>query len=819
MKVPYSWLREFVDVDLPAEALADRLTMAGLEVEELVRVGEELRDMKVGEIKTCEKHPNADKLTLCEVFDGERTLQVVCGATNHTAGDKVALAYPGQRFVSLKTGEETVLKKTKIRGVESQAMMCSEVEVGLGEEAVDRVDEAGIMILPEEAPVGASFVEAVGLADVVFDIAVMPNRPDVASVIGVAREVAALFDLPMREPDCSVTEDGKRPVEKWAKIEILAPELCSRYVGRIIDGVTIGPSPPWLRQRLMKVGIRSISNIVDVTNLVMMELGQPLHAFDYATIRDGHIIVRRARTGETMTTLDGQERVLDEEMLVIADPSGAIALAGVMGGANTEVEPETATVLLESACFEPGCIRRTSRRLGLPSESSYRFERGVDPGLQARAAARAAQLMAELAGGRVMPGALDVVAKEFEPQRVTVRTRRINLMLGTELSQGEVETMLRRMQLPIVEVRPSVGSRGGETVVENPSYRVDLEREIDYIEEVARLYGYDNVPTPVSSTKIVPHEESVGERLELISKNVLTGFGFFEIMNCNLISDKTASAVGELLFDAPAQPVRVLQAKSADLINLRQTLLAGMLETIARNHRQRRLDVKFFEIGRVHLRDRSGKPLERTMLSLGLSGKRDGDAWDLRPAEVDFFDLKGSIEGYLKAVGVDAVSFAPASNRLFMPGQCASVAAGDVALGLCGRVSAEAAVAFDLEAPAYVAEFDLETLAGSARFVGEYEPLPVYPGMRRDVALIVSEATPFEAVLRVVESVKVPILRGVRLFDLYRGEQVGAGRKSLALAFEYRSDAGTLTDKQVEKAHARIRKVLLEKLDCEIREA
>jgi len=806
MKVPYSWLREFVDVDLPAEALADRLTMAGLEVEELVRVGDELRDMKVGQIKTSKKHPNADKLTLCEVFDGERTLQVVCGATNHKAGDKVALAYPGQRFVSLKTGEATVLEKATIRGVESEGMMCSEVEVGLGEEA------AGIMILPETAKVGAHFVEAMGIADVVFDIAVMPNRPDVASVIGVAREVAALFDLPLREPDCSVKETGKKPTEQWAKVEILAPELCSCYVARIIDGVEIGPSPLWVRQRLTKVGVRPISNVVDVTNLVMMELGQPLHAFDYARVKDGHIIVRRARAGEKMKTLDGQERTLDEMMLVIADPSGAIALAGVMGGENTEVGPVTKTILIESARFDPACIRRTSRRLGLPSESSYRFERGVDPELQARAAARAAQLMAELGGGRVMPGAVDVVAKRIEPQRVTVRTSRVNAVLGTELSQGEVETMLGRMRIPVVE------SRDDATVVENPSYRVDLEREIDYIEEVARLYGYENIPTPVTVTKIVPHEENVGERLEVISKNVLTGFGFFEIINCNLISDKTASAVGDLFFDPPVKPVRVLKAKSADLINLRPTLFAGMIETLGRNHRQRRLDVKFFEIGRIHLRDRDGKPVERAALSLGLSGKRDEANWDLRPVEVDFFDLKGAIEEYLETLGVDAVSFVSAANRLFAPGQCASVNAGETALGLCGQVSAEAAVAFELEAPVYVAELDLEALAPLARFARDYELLPVYPGTRRDIALVVSEATPFEAVRKVIESVTVPILRGVRLFDLYRGEQVGPGRKSLAFSLEYRSNTGTLTDEEVEKAHAAIKAALVRALGCEVRE-
>ncbi|MBN1917321.1 MAG: phenylalanine--tRNA ligase subunit beta [Verrucomicrobia bacterium] len=800
-------MREFIAVDLPADELADRLTMVGLEVEEVVRFGDELRDMRVGQIKTREKHPNADKLTLCTVSDGERDLQVVCGATNHQAGDKVALAYPGQRFLSLKTGEETKLTRAKIRGVESEAMMCSEVEVGLGEQA------SGIMILPPETPVGASFVEAMGLADAVFDIAVMPNRPDVASVIGVAREVAALLDLPMHDPDCSVEELGDRPTEQWAKIEIADADLCARYVGRVIDGVTIAPSPLWVRQRLMKVGVRAISNIVDVTNLVMMELGQPLHAFDYRRIAKGHIIVRRARAGEKMTTLDGQERVLDDQMLLITDPNGPIALAGVMGGANTEIEPDTTTILLESAWFEPGCIRRTSRRLGLPSESSYRFERGVDPQLQAKAAARAAKLMVELGGGRVMPGALDVVAKQAAPRRVKVRTPRVNLVLGTALSQGEVETMLKRMQLPVVE------SRQNETVVENPSYRVDLDREIDYIEELARLYGYDHIPTPVSSTKIVAHETSIGERLESATRNVLTGFGFYEIINCNLISDKTASAVGELFFDTPVQPVRVLQAKSADLVNLRATLLTGMLETLARNHRQRRPDLELFEIGQVHLPGDGGRPVERAMLSLGLSGRCDDEGWDVRPPEVDFFDLKGTIEGHLKALGVETVTFTASSNRLLMPGQCASVSVEGTVLGLCGRLSSAAAQAFELDAAAYVAEFDLEALASVAQFKGRYEPLPVYPGTRRDVALVVPEATPYEAVRQAIDSVEVPILRDYRLFDLYRGEQVGGGRKSLALAFEYRSDMGTLTDKQVEKAHAQIKKALIDHLECEIRES
>jgi phenylalanyl-tRNA synthetase beta chain len=753
MKFTYNWLKQYVDFEWSPQELAEKLTFAGIEVEDIVSFGGGvLQQVVVCQVLSSEKHPNADKLTVCRVNDGTGERQIVCGAHNYKVGDKVPLALPG---VTLP-GNFTI-KLAKLRGVESQGMMCAAEELGLPK------GEDGLLILPAETPVGIKLSEAMGGADTVFDIEVTPNRPDWLSVIGIAREVSALTGNPLKLPQISLTESAES-TESLTSVRLEAPDLCPRYTARVIRGVKIGPSPAWLKQVLEKLGMRAINNVVDVTNYVMMECGQPLHAFDYNLLGEHRIVVRRAVNGEQFVAIDDSKHELSGEMLVIADAARAVALAGVMGGKNSEINDASTDVLLESAWFLPSNVRKTSKKLGLSSEASYRFERGADIDGVVWASNRATQLIHQLAGGQIARGIVDALAKPIETRRVKCRYAQVNRLLGIEVPPETVKKIFVGLGLSVVKDEPM------SCHVEVPTFRVDLEREADLIEEVCRIYGVEKIPA-----RMQPSNAAVSEfdaKWDAIGRvrQVLTALGFHEAMNQTLVSE------GDLKLQNPL---------SADQQALRSSLVPGLLGNLRTNVSRHQFDVKLFEIGRVFAAD--GK--ESLHLALAVTGRRSPQSWETgaREAKLDYYDLKGALE----ELGVEAV---------------------------IQQIPAAQAKKLDLRDAVFVAEMELEPLLASARGEKQFRELPKFPAVVRDVALVVDESIEHAAIMAEIEKSQNKFLERVELFDIFRGGSIPTGKKSMAYSLMFRAVDRTLTDAEVNEAHERIKRQLQQALKCEIRE-
>src|SRR5882724_1106510 len=571
MKFTYNWLKQYVDFAWSPEELAEKLTFAGIEVEDVVSLGGKIPEQVViGQILSSEKHANADKLSVCRVNDGQGERQIVCGAKNYKVGDKVPLALPGAEMAGGFT-----IKEAKLRGIESQGMLCSAEELGLPK------GEDGLLILPSDAPVGKRFAEYLGPGDTVFDIEVTPNRPDWLSVIGIAREVSALTGNPLKLPEVVVPESGE-PVEKLTSVTVEAPDICPRYSARMIQGVKIGPSPAWLKQILEKVGLRSVNNVVDATNYVLLECGHPLHAFDYKLLSEHRIVVRRATTGERFVAIDGTQHELTPEMLVIADAKRAVALAGVMGGKESGISEQTTDVLLESAWFLPSSIRKTSKQCGLSSDSSYRFERGADIGQVIWASNRAAQLIQQLAGGQIARGIIDTLAKPIENRRVRCRYAQMNRLLGVEVPAEAVKKIFAGLSLALVS------SDAQACEVEVPTFRVDLEREVDLIEEVCRIYGVEKIPAKMQPAHPAVSEFDAQWNARARVRQVLAALGFHEAQN------QTLGEQGDLKLQNPL---------SADQHALRSSLVPGLLANLRTNVSRHQFDVRLFEIGRVFAAD------------------------------------------------------------------------------------------------------------------------------------------------------------------------------------------------------------------------
>ncbi|HOP98519.1 MAG TPA: phenylalanine--tRNA ligase subunit beta [Verrucomicrobiota bacterium] len=824
MKVTLNWLRQYVDFDWSADELADRLTMLGLEVEGIHRIGGEFEGIVVAQVLTRDKHPNADKLSVCRVNDGQGERQIVCGANNFKPGDKVPLILPGASL-PLKPGEKEpfTIKVGKIRGVESHGMMCSADELGIDPESIGLKREEGLLILREDAKVGQPFSEYLGRggSDEMFDLETTPNRPDWNSVIGIAREIAALTGNPLRLPEIKIQESAT-PVSSLVTVRIADPELCPRYTARVVQGVKIGPSPDWLRTTLEKVGIRSINNVVDVTNYVMMEVGQPLHAFDYHLIAPGAdgkpaIVVRRATDREKFTTLDGQQRVLNADMLLIADEQKGIALAGIMGGQNTEINERTVDVLIESANFHPGNIRRTSKALGLRSESSYRFERGADVGICDWASQRAAQLILETAGGTLAAGVVDAYPKPAAPREITLRHHKVNELLGIELKPEEVEYYLGQLGLKITHRKPK--PVGADAPVEPatfriPSFRVDLKREVDLIEEVARLHGVDKIPATPPRGAIGSNEFDAVHDQIAEARRLLTGLGLNEAQGQTLISRSEVqnSRSGVHLVDL-ANPL------SADMDVLRPTLLVGLIHALRHNVNRKNYDVGLFEIGRVF--SRQGEQIrEERRVAIALTGQRDPLFWSGsgRGAKFDLHDLKGFLEEFFEHFGVRGLVYTrrPEAAGLFV--ESADVQIGKLPLGEMGQLHPALARQYDLRDPVFLAELSFDQLIARRNPAKSFKPLPAFPSSRRDVAMVVPEAVTHEAVLQTVRKAKPANLESVELFDVFRGKNIPAGQKSMAYAFTYRSAERTLTDAEVNAAHDKLVEALKTSLQAVIRE-
>ncbi|MCU0770475.1 MAG: phenylalanine--tRNA ligase subunit beta [Verrucomicrobia bacterium] len=840
MKVTRNWLKQYVDFDWSPEELAERLTMLGLEVEGVETVGGGFEGVVVAQVLTRDKHPNADKLSVCRVNDGQGERQIVCGAHNFKPGDKVPLILPGATLPPKQSGEKPfTIKVGQIRGVESHGMMCSHEELALDPERLGLKKEEGLLILPNDAPVGQPFAAYLGQAetDVVYDLETTPNRPDWNSVVGIAREIAAVTGNPLKlpEPTLDATR-ATRQVADLLSVRIEDSTLCPRYTARVIQGVKVGPSPGWLRTTLEKIGLRSINNVVDVTNYVMMETGQPLHAFDYHLLQGGPavpvgegrrdagatIVIRRARDGEAFTTLDGQKHTLTPDNLLIADQQKGIALAGVMGGQNTEINDQTVDVLIESAYFNPANIRRTSKALGLRTDSSYRFERGADIGVCDWASRRAAQLILETAGGSLAEGVVDAYPQPAAPRHIALRPHKVTELLGVALTTEEIAYYLGQLGLktPATKRRPTAvetESLNEPLSFEIPTFRVDLKREVDLIEEVCRLHGIDRIPaTPPRGAHGANAFDTVYDQIAE-ARRLLTGLGLNEAQGQTLVGKSECRMQIEAL-------VTLVNPLSADMDVLRPSLLPGLIHSLRHNVARKNGDVALFEIGRVFRTGGDKAPgtcEEQRRLAIALSGRRSGTFWSGpdRDAQMDASDLKGLLDEFLEQFGVRGVVYTRRTGptELFLESAALSLG-GKLPLGELGLVLPAVARQYDLRDPVLLAELDLDALLARRNPSKSFKPLPQFPSIRRDVAMLVPEATTHDDVLAVVRKTKPACLEAVELFDVFRGQNVPPGRKSLAYAFTYRSADKTLTDKEVGAEHDKLVQAFKEKLQAAVRE-
>ena len=807
MKVPLSWLREYVDIELSPEELAHRLTMAGTEVGGIEVVGGSWENVFVGYVTSVDPHPNADRLRLATVSLGNEEMTVVCGAPNVAAGQKVPFARVGARLIDARTGEMETLKAARIRGVESAGMVCSERELALGD------DHDGIVVLPDDAPVGAPLQEYMG--DVVFDLDVTPNRPDCLSALGIAREVAALTGAVVKEPDLSYPEEGE-PVEGLVDVEIVDSSLCPRYTASVVQGIVVGPSPQWMQDRLTKAGQRPINNVVDVTNYVMLEYGQPLHAFNYATIGEARIIVRPAHEQEAFVTLDEADHTLRPPMLVIADAHRSVALAGIMGGLNTEMTDDTTTVLLESANFDPINTRRTSQALRLRSESSSRFDKGLQPELAEVALRRATQLVLQLAGGRACQGIRDAYPQPAERPALRFTLARLKKVLGVELTADRVQGVLESLGF-------SVAVESGEAMrVGVPYWRSDIVQEDDLVEEIARIVGYDELPVTMLATPI-PHRVAQPEReaRERV-KDILAECGMQETISYSLTS--AAALAKTQAPGAVVQALRVANPMSGELEHLRPTLRSSILSTLAYNQRHSRDGIRLFEVGRVYiarpadtlLERPANLPLERETLVGVVTGPRSAEGWLGGDGQMDFLEAKGILETFLGRLGVDA-AFQPAEDSLFMSARCAAIEAGQAQVGVVGEVHATVLEQFEIDvSPVAMFEVDLSALIEAMpRDTTRYAALPRYPGAYRDLAVVLDRDVAAASVQRIIERHR--LVAQATLFDVYEGEGVPPGKRSLAYRILLQHAERTLSGEEVDKAQADILSGLERELGAQLR--
>ncbi len=799
MKVLIKWLKEYINITLPSAELARRLTMAGTEVELLSLGGESWQGVVIGQIEAVSPHPNADRLRLVTVNLDTQEQTVVCGAPNLTVGDKIAFASVGVELIDGHTGEKAVIKPAKIRGVTSCGMVCSEKELGISD------SHEGIMVLPPEAPLGSPLAEF--LSDVVLDLEVTPNRPDLLSVIGVAREVAALTGQSVSLSGASYKEAGQ-PIEEQVSVEIADPDLCPRYCASLISGIKIGESPEWLRQRLSACGMRPINNIVDVTNYVMLEYGQPLHGFDFERIKGKKIIVRRVDKGEAIITLDGMERNLSDNTLVIADGERVVAIAGVMGGANSEVGDKTTSILLESANFNPSSIHYTSHGLRLVSEASMRFERAIRPELTVLALRRATQLMLQLAGGESAQGIIDVYPGKKEPKPILLRADEVKRLLGIELSLEQIVNALTSLGFKLEKTPKASGF-----LVTVPYWRSDVNLEADLIEEIVRVVGYDNIPTTLLSSPLPQQDPEPILEFKKRVRQSLTGYGFQEVITYSLTSREVLERVFVSHILEP-EPMRVANPMTTDQEYLRTNLRGNLLTALAANIRHEEGAIRLFELGRVYLHRDNDLPNEPEMMCGLLASSGLEKSWPGGIESFDFFTAKGVVESLLAQLGIIA-GFEEASDQGLRPGKQAAVIVGGKRLGVVGELHPEVARAFDVPCEVYLLEMDITALLSHSLSVKTFQPIPRFPSVVRDIALVVDAKVSNQQVLDIITG--LPLVKEVTLFDVYTGKQVPTGKKSLAYSITFQSPEYTLTDEEVDEVQHKILDRLASRLGASLR--
>jgi phenylalanyl-tRNA synthetase beta chain len=818
MRVPLRWLGELVDVP-DAAAAAAALTQAGLEVEGVERIGPDLSAVRVGRVVAREKHPNADRLSLCRVdLGGGEPVEIVCGAPNVAAGQKVAVISPG---ATLPDGRK--LEKAKIRGVVSHGMICSAQELGLSEEPErsdggeraggERSEPEGILVLPADAPVGAPLDRVLAAGDQVLEVALTPNRGDCASLVGIARELRAHFGGPLRLPATEPEEEGE-PAAASVRVSIEDRDGCWRYVARLVRGVTVGPSPAWLAAKLEAAGMRPINLVVDVTNLVLLELGQPLHAFDAGTLRGAEIRVRRARGDEKLATLDGATRALAADDLVIADAERAVAIAGVMGGAETEVTERTTDVLIESAHFDPVRVRRTARRLGLATEASYRFERQVDRAGVARAADRAARLLAELAGGSVAPGAVEAIGSPPPAiEEIALEPERLNRLLGTRFDRAAIAALLERVEIAVAD------DGAGPLRCRVPTHRNDLRRPVDLVEEVARIHGYDHLPTTLPEAQLLPVPLQRARAVVDTTRDALAGAGLVECMTLPFASGAELDQLGLDAGDARRRAVRLLNPLTEEESRLRTTLVPSLLGVARGNRARQHARVRVFEVGRVFEPHPGGDLPRETQRVAAVLVPGEPALWERGDAAL-FFEAKGVVEQLLDALGIgsEAAFHADAGEPYLHPGASARVAIGAAAVGVVGELHPETAARFEIDAPCALFELDLDALARVEPAAARYREVSRQPSVRRDLAVLLPRGQAAGAVVAAIRATAGPHLVAAHVFDRYEGRGVPEGRVSVAFRLVFQRPDRTLTDAEVARATDRVVRMLADRFGGELRQ-
>jgi phenylalanyl-tRNA synthetase beta chain len=781
MKILLSWIKELVDLNgISTDEIVSKLTMSGLEVEDVVDQTKLYENFIVGYVKETEKHPNADKLTICKVFDGKDELQVICGASNVKAGQKVVFAPIGTEIPN----GNFVIKKAKIRGVESNGMICAEDELLLSD------DHSGIMVLDENLEAGRQITEALNLNDVVLEIAITPNRPDALSHIGVARDLAALFDRDLKIPELVYTDEGDE-INKTAAVIIEDETNCPRYIAKVVNDVKIKESPKWLKERLEKIGLRPRNNIVDITNFVLHECGQPLHAFDLDKLAGQKIIVKSTKSESNFTTLDSKERKLPANTLMICDGDKEVAIAGVMGGENSEITESTKNILIESAYFNPSSIRRTSKALGLSTDASYRFERGTDPNITKYAAERCARLIEQLAEGKIVDGLIDIYPKVIYPKEIELRFSRTTKILGYEVPAEKIKSILSRLGLAIKVLDED------KLLVSVPTYRPDIEREIDLIEEIARINGYDNIPT-VSKINITLDQKHDETEIDEKIRQIATGLGFFEMINNPLQSEKDVKIFGN--------PIKLSNPLSADMEFLRTTLLSGALITVSKNLRQGVKEIKLFELGNVFNKNTSDEIktfndiTENQNLLFLISGKENLKGWNTSEKGSDFYTLKGIVDSFLLKLSLDNVlidSYYSVANEIYA--YYLTKSSNKTQLGIGGKIRHDVLNQFDINQDVYCFEFNLTELKNISDKSERYEEPLKYPKVIRDFAFIFDESVQYLDIKEFIKKKSSQLLKEVTVFDLFESESLGERKKSLAFTLEYYDQNRTLTEEEVEK--------------------
>ncbi|WP_422657990.1 phenylalanine--tRNA ligase subunit beta [Paenibacillus sp. EC2-1] len=815
MRVSTEWLSTYISLEgVSAEELATRITSAGIEIDVIENRNQGINKVVVGYVKSKEKHPDADKLNICIVDAGqEEDLQIVCGAKNVDAGQKVPVAMIGAK---LPSGFD--IKKAKLRGVLSQGMICSAKELGMNDKLLPKDLQEGILVLPADTEVGEPITKVLGLDDKVLELDLTPNRSDCLSMIGAAYEVSAILgrEISLPKPDKELVEVSDA-AGNHVSVSIDAIEQCPHYTARYITGVKVGASPLWMQNRLMAAGVRPINNIVDITNYVMLEYGQPLHAFDADQLADGAIHIRMAKEGETMTTLDGQERRLEPHMLVITAGDKPVALAGVMGGLDSEVTDGTVNIFLESAKFDGGTVRKTSRQLGLRSEASSRFEKEVDAAMVIPALNRAAALMAKYAGGKVHQGIVEAGEETAKPKVIELSLEKLNRYLGTDLSLLEVKTIFARLHFACGDLDT------GMIEVQVPTRRGDIQFDVDLIEEIARLYGYDNIPTTAIEGPTTPGALTKSQALRRGIRHLMTHAGWQEVLGYSFIHPQQAEEFTSLGDGGKA--VKLAMPMSEDRGVLRTSLIPQLLDIAAYNANRKHSDLALFEIGNLfhtHEDTLTKQPLERPVLGLLLTGRLGNKQWNVQPEKVDFFDLKGALEAVFDVLGMDSekITYEADQPDGFHPGRSASVYVQDgekkIKLGTLGQLHPQIQQDKDLE-DTYVAEILLDPLYLLANNRVQYRDLPRFPAMERDLAIVVNETVEAGSLIRVIRENAGELLQNVQVFDVFTGSKLGEGKKSVAISLTYRHQDRTLTDEEVAAANEKAVQALEQSFGAELR--